>query len=141
MPEVKGLDKLFSLSPVGQFGKPQSFGLSMFGFSNFGDSDICIFSYEFGILNFGVSLFADFFELSGIYQRAGCYGKFKLWRKPYFIPPNPRTIPQQTNRQKIADGILAWRDLTTEQKAFYNEKALGKHMSGYNVFLRQFLLS
>jgi hypothetical protein len=56
-------------------------------------------------------------------------------------PYNPRSTSQQANRQDLTDGVLAWQGLTPEQKAFYNIKAKGKGMSGYNLFLREYLLS
>ena len=141
MPEVKGLDKLLSFQPRGRVGKPRFYGRAIYGNSEYGAGDICLFLTEYGSSIYGVSPYGNLIQLSGIYQRVGAYGKFKLWLKDYLTTKNPRTEPQQTNRAKITSGVLAWQALTAEQKAVYNQKALGKHMSGYNVFLKEFLSS
>ncbi len=130
MPEITGLEKLFSLTPSKRFGKFRLYGTSQFGHSVYGEEDI-YFAPPGGtpIL------------LSGIYRRDNVTGKIKYYREPYYITKNPRTEPQQTNRAKMAAAVLAWQGLTDEQKIPYNIKSRGKHMSGYNVFLKEHLLS
>ena len=68
-------------------------------------------------------------------------GKVKYYRKDYCIPKNPQSVPQQAQRAKITAGVLSWQGLTSEQQSVYNKSAIGKRMSGYNLFLKQYLLS
>jgi len=103
---------------------------SMFGFSIFGEGEEYIESSG------GKKIY-----LSGIFRRDNVTGEVKYYREPYYIPKNPRTETQQANRQKMTDGVQAWQALTDEQKAVYNKNAIGKRMSGYNLFLKQYLLS
>lgn len=130
MPEIQGIEKLLSVTPAKRFGRFRIYGTGQFGFSVYGEEDI--YFQPPG---------RDPILLSGIYRRDNVTGKVKYYRSPYYIVGNPRTELQQANRQKYADGVLAWQNLTDEQKIPYNIKSKGKHMSGYNVFLKEYLLS
>ena len=130
MPEVVGVEKLLTILPNKRFGKHRCYGRGMFAFSEYGvDEIVCFPDRDVPI------------EFSGIYRRDNVSGKVKHYREPYMIPYNPRTVSQQANRQILADGVLAWQGLTEEQQNQYNINAKGKHMSGYNLFLREYLLS
>jgi len=77
----------------------------------------------------------------GIYQVRTRYGKQVVVKEVFYTPTNPQTVPQQANRQKLTDGVAAWQALTNNQKEIYNERARYKPYSGYNLFLREYLLS
>lgn len=77
----------------------------------------------------------------GIYQVRTRYGKQVQVKEVFYTPTNPQTAPQQANRQKITDGVIAWQSLTDPQKNVYNQKAKYKPYSGYNLYLREYLLS
>jgi len=130
MSEILGIEKLFSVVPKKRFGRFNQFGTSQFGLSNFGDEDIYL-----------VRPPKNPILLSGIYRAINLSGKTRYFREGYYITKNPRTAPQQANRQKYADGVLAWQNLTNEQKAVYNLRARFKGFSGYNLFLKEYLLS
>lgn len=130
MPEVTGIDKLFCAIPRKRFSKFRLFGTSQPGFTRYGEEDI-----YFAPPGRSPIL------LSGIYRTDNVTGTTKVYREPFYITKNPRTVPQQANRQKYADAILAWQGLTNEQKQVYNKRAIGKGMSGYNLFLKEYLLS
>jgi hypothetical protein len=130
MPEIESVEKLLSISPAGRFGKPRCYGRSMFAFSEYGvDEIVCFPDRDVPI------------EFSGIYRRDNVTGKVRYYREPYYITKNPRTDEQQAWRATFADAVTAWQNLTGEQKSVYNNRAVGKHMSGYNLFLREYLLS
>jgi hypothetical protein len=59
----------------------------------------------------------------------------------YYYGENPRTESQQLNRQKLANAVIAWRNLTNIQKRYYNELAIGKDKSGYNIFIAEWIKS
>ena len=130
MPEIEGIEKGISMSVGKRLGRHREFGRGMFGFSIFGEGEEYIESSG------GKKIY-----LSGIFRRDNVTGEVKYYREPYYIPKNPRTETQQANRQKMTDGVQAWQALTDEQKAVYNKNAIGKRMSGYNLFLKQYLLS
>lgn len=130
MGEVVGINKLLSIVPRKRLGRFSLFGTIQMGFSNFGDDDI------FLIVPGGDSIL-----LSGIYRTDNVTGETKYYREPFYIPSNPRTAAQQSQRMKYAAGIVAWQSLTDEQKNVYNQRALQKKFSGYNLFLKEYLLS
>ena len=59
----------------------------------------------------------------------------------YVIPRNPRTLPQQRRRVRFADAVHLWQQLPFYQKAQWNRKALIRHISGYNFFISEHVLS
>jgi len=134
MPEVYGVEKLFSVVPRRKFGRFRCYGRSMFAESVFGEDEI-IFMSEDKDGN------PKEITLSGIYRTDNVTGETKYYREPYYITKNPRTDPQQIQRGKYADAVLAWQNLTSEQKEVYNERTKGKSLSGYNLFSKEYLLS
>jgi hypothetical protein len=141
MPEVQGIDKLLSVLPKKRFGLFNQFGTSQFGFSVYGEEDIFLYFTQYGESRFGVDPYANILLLSGIYRTDNVTGKTKYYREPFYITKNPRYAPQQAWRGIFADAVLAWQGLTTPEKAVYNIKAKGKRMSGYNLFLKEYLES
>jgi len=141
MPEVTGIEKIFSIWAKKRFGLFNQYGTSQFGFSAYGEEDICWGKTFFGYAEYGIVDYGDGLILSGIYRTDNVTGETKNYREPYYITKNPRTDLQQANRQKYADSILAWRGLTDEQKNQYNKRAIGKRMSGYNLFQKEYLKS
>lgn len=75
----------------------------------------------------------------GIYQRAHCReGKIST-RRHFYIPYTDATPARSIMRKKYYDGVGAWNLLTAEEKAVYNKNAVGRHMSGYNLFIKKFM--
>jgi hypothetical protein len=73
---------------------------------------------------------------NGIYQMRRRPGGAICVREAFYDPGPPADPDQIAAQEKFADAVLAWQGLTQEQKNQYNKKAYGKHMSGYNLFLR-----
>jgi hypothetical protein len=76
---------------------------------------------------------------AGVYQmRRRSYGLICVREK--FYQPSDQTQPNKVlSQQKFAAGVLAWQNLTSNQKKIYNKRASGKQMSGYNLFLRNYM--
>ncbi len=130
MPEVTGVKKLFSLWAKGKALRFNQFATSQFGHSWFGDEDLYLFK---GTLQEML--------LSGIYRTDNVTGQTRNYREPYYITRNPRTESQQTNRAKMAAAVLAYQGLTPDERMAYYKRAIGKRLSGYNLFLREHLKS
>lgn len=76
--------------------------------------------------------------VNGIYQNRNTKkGKVPIKMK-FYVPTNPRTVAQQANRQKFADAMTAWKNLTDEEKAVYNERAKKRQMFGWGLFIREY---
>jgi hypothetical protein len=141
MADLQCPEKLFSTLPKKRFGRFNQYGISQLGFSVFGDTDIFYSYSNFGASRFGVDHYGDLILLSGIYQTRHSLKGLVSVRLSYYITKNPRYEDQQTNRGKMADAVAGWQALTTEQKSVYNERVKGKNLSGYNLFLREYLSS
>jgi hypothetical protein len=56
-----------------------------------------------------------------------------------YIPPgNPQTTKQQDWRKIMKDAVISWQDPHTD-KPYWYKKARGVKMSGYNLFVREYL--
>lgn len=77
----------------------------------------------------------------GTYQLQNCKeGKLSCRRK--FHNFNPQCTPgRRVCRLKFAAAEAAWHNLTTEQKAVYNKRVVGKNMTGNNLFIKEFMKS
>lgn len=116
---VDKFDALSSISARKKISLPNGYGEAIFGFSQYGHDNIN----------------------AGIYQqRQGLDGKITAKLK-FYVPTNPQTVPQQANRSVFANAVSGWQSLTAEQKLAYNKSAVGKQMSGYNFYIKEFMLN
>lgn len=107
---------------------------------------------EFGRIFYGHAQYGKSFEEAGIYQMRKCkigyptegtkyhYAKLPI-RMKFYEPTNKQTEKQQANRQKFADAIEAYQNLTDEEKQVYYNQAIGQKKSGYNIYLTKYMLS
>jgi hypothetical protein len=130
MAQLKALESLLSLSARKRVGQISVYGRKIYGLSRYGQEESKIRIEE-----------DDPIILSGIFRERIIFGKRYRERLPYYVPKNPQTESQQANRQKIADGVLAWQALTDNEKSVYNKKTIGRKLSGYNLFLKEYLKS
>lgn len=139
MPVVKPI----SLTPTGEFD-PRGSMLALRMTKRLGAGS------EYGFNDLGRSHYQEAVPMQGTYQRRvsgyNQYGK-STKRKPrtYFVqmrdctPNNPRTVPQQANRNKFKDGMTAWGALSPEQKANYNKKAVKEGRYGVHLFMKEYM--
>lgn len=80
----------------------------------------------------------DPLNVAGIYRVQTQHGKKVQQKMPFYVPTNPRTIKQQENRQRFADAMEAWGNLTQNDKKFYNEIAKQQQLFGWNVFIKEY---
>lgn len=141
MGEVFGVDKLLSAIPRKRFGRFNQYGTSQFGYSRYGEEDIILFPDRYDPL--GQNRFPKLapINFSGIYRTSSQSGHIKVYKDPYYITKNPRTVPQQANRAKLAPAVAAYQALTASERMVYHKRAIGKRFSGYNLFLKEYLLS
>lgn len=117
MPLVSGLDQARSLRPTKKFG----------------------YSGGFGLLRFGYNRFGFYNELCGIYARRHTLKGVQITRMPFYRPTNPQTGPQMAWRAVFATGLSTWGGFTEPQKNVYRVRARGNRMSGFNLFMREYL--
>lgn len=125
----------------GKLGNSRDFGQRIYSQFRYGEEVPIWGPSQYGYASFGEDSFGEASSRWGIYQIRTRFGKQTPVKEKYYSPSNPQTAPQQTNRQKLTDGVLAWQNLTEDQKDVYNERAKYKKFSGYNLFLKEHLLS
>ena len=141
MAYAKDHEKLFSDEATGRLGLPRCYGEGQYGFSKYGDKDLFLIREGYGVAVYGNSEYGDVEKVNGVYRIAYDYGKRYNERVRNKVAPNPRTIPQQENRQKFKEAVAAWYDLTDEQRALYNKEAKFRRLNGWNLFIKTTLLS
>ncbi|MEI7961343.1 MAG: hypothetical protein WCI04_03325 [archaeon] len=78
---------------------------------------------------------------------AGVYKLYHFGGKPVqvccslYSPVNHKTPNQLIWQAVYRAGVVAYKALTSEQKNVYRVRAYGKTMSGYNIFMKEYLLS
>ena len=147
----------------GRLGRGWRYGRKIYGTSRYGKSEQGLKGKEYGDDPYGIRIYGDVFEdenkdefgiklygdfdygedkrIWGIYQRRHNKGKVVYAKMKFYIPSNPRTVPQQNWRAVFGAGMTAWGNLTNEQKEVYNERAKSLHLHGVNLFMREYLKS
>lgn len=141
MGKINGSDVLFSVRASNRFSCPCVFGVGLFARSGYGMDYVFMTLRPFGATSYGETEYGDMYQLSGIYIDCRSSNGFHTAKKGFYSPKNPRTEKQYITRNKFADAIAEWQNLTNEQKLLYNRRAYGKHMSGYNLKISEYMSS
>lgn len=114
---VSGTDKVISLHVVNRYG----------------------FEWQYGAAHFGHSLFGLYNPWSGIYSVKHTRKGPRVSRMVHYWPTNPQTPSQMARRAIFATGKGVWDTLTSDMKLAYNKRAKRYRMSGFNLFMREYL--
>jgi hypothetical protein len=70
-------------------------------------------------------------------------GKLYQDKYSYFVPTSITNTEGQPARNLLADAVSNWQSvLSDEQKSDYNARAMnGLSMSGYNLYIREYILT
>lgn len=102
-----------------KIGKPNGLGEIILGWSELGDSN----------------------DFSGIYSSVVVDGYRYQRFFPFYDYIITHTPGQNALRGKFRNAVTAWQALGSTDKALYKKRAIGRHMSGYNLFLREYMLN
>jgi hypothetical protein len=91
---------------------------------------------SYGVFEYGWYNFA-----AGVYRVRHYLGKKYKEKMDFYTYVITHTEGQNVNRTKFADAVAVWQALTVEQKSVYNKRAVGRHMFGYHLFLREYMLT
>ena len=61
------------------------------------------------------------------------------YARVYVVPVNPDTAAQKIVRKTFGDGVRSWQTLSPEDQYKYNKKARRLAMSGYNLYISEFM--
>jgi hypothetical protein len=68
-------------------------------------------------------------------------GEMYQHRYKYFVPSTITHVNGDASRSCFADAVSSWQNLTDSEKEAYQEEAVQHHrMSGYNLFIREYML-
>lgn len=130
MTKIIGIRKPYGMMIRKKFGDPKaSVSGGYYGEANFGDG------------GFGSTDPDPNAWFYGIYQQRRCKDGIRCVQMKFYKPTNPNTFPQQVQRAKLATAVSVWQGLTEQEKQVYNRNALGKPLSGYQLFCKEYILS
>ncbi len=130
MTKVTPKERFSDFEAHGKFGIAFEYGQRIYGQVRYGAEEPKIYRG-----------FGDPESRFGIYQTRHEQGKRFTIKENYYIPANPRTVPQEAWRAVFTQGMTNWSNLTQEQKDEYNERAKKIHLHGVNLYLRLWLKS
>ena len=95
----------------------------------------------YGLREYGFFGYGDESDIGGIYQVRSYEGKQQQVKMKYYTPTNPRTEAQQNWRASFATGVSNWQGLSENEKDNWREMAEDRPLTGFNLFLRTYLLT
>jgi len=122
------------------------FGNSTFGRDIFGAESMFNFGALFGIAVLGIDDYGAAAQIktdlfAGIYQQRKCReGKITIKEK-FYVPTQRYTAVAIAARAKFAAAVAAYQILTEAQRLVYHKRAVGLHQSGFNLFIKEYMLS
>jgi hypothetical protein len=115
--------------------EPMGKGMSLDARGTFG------YSGAFGRIAFGFNRFGFYHWYCGIYQKKYYFGKPYISKEKFYRPTNPQTERQMLWRGVVTSGHNEWASFDIETKEQYRLRARGLPMTGYNLFMREWLNS
>ena len=125
----------------GKVGKPLQYGKKRYGYFEYGQTPPIHGPGQYGYCQYAAGGYGEAWTKWGIYQIRTRSRSQKNIKEAFYIPANPQTEIQQTNRNKWKEAVASWNGLTDIQKEVYNEKAKGKPLTGHNLYVKQYMLS
>lgn len=119
---------MLSLRSRGKIGGGSGFGFARYGHVHFGDTRPGGGIYRKKWTGYNQYGYAVGRKRRAIYQRMR-----------YYRPTNPRSEQQQEQRGKLADAVVAWRELDPVEKSRYNERGKRINRAGRNLFISWYL--
>lgn len=76
-----------------------------------------------------------------IYKTKGNKNLLTKYNKPGSVNPFTKSADQTQMRVIYGEGVEAWRNLSNNEKATYDERAKNKKYSGYNLFMKEYFIA
>lgn len=79
-------------------------------------------------------------RLSGAFGKSFITSSWKgtNYLRRYSAPRGPPSDLQKEQRRRFAVATDAWKRLSAKEREAWNRRAVGRRMSGYNLFIRKF---
>jgi len=124
-----------------RLGVPRPYGHYRYGGFRYGIENQGLTPNPYGKIRMGFTDYGDYFLLSGVYQHTKTPWRHFYTRRPYTYPHDPGDPVVAANRLKFKYGMAAWKALELGVKAYYNLRALNRHMPGWSLFLKEYMSS
>lgn len=152
MPTTQTKERFLDLGAQKKFGKAWEYGQKIYGQGYYGEIEIELLFFGYGIQHYGLDLYGLDNKRWGIYQKRHgnwrladgtkeYFGPIEYVRENFYIPKQTITEAKTNNWNKFRLGMAAWKLLTNEEKQAYNKEANKLHLHGVNLFLRRWLKS
>jgi len=130
MTKVLQIAKPYGLKVRKKWGRSSEYGRGMFGdnlYANDGGGSLAV----------GVTIDKGY----GIYQQKLCKEGKITCKEKFYEPTQTWSAAKEAAQVKFSAAVAAYKILTIEQKKVYHTRAVGKHYSGYNLFIIEYLAS
>lgn len=94
---------------------------------------------SYGTRGYGAHSYGAGADISGIYQVRTRYNKRVQVKMKLYVPTNRQTEIQQAWRAVFSAAVAAWHVLTENQKEEYRVAAKTLAMTGFNLFISEYL--
>ena len=109
--------------------------------------DIFVYIINRGTLLILIRIFMAIATLNPIFiSISGRIGSFVFYKRKktqcirtYVVPRNPDTVSQRNIRRSFAEAVTSWQALTTEERYKHTRRAHGTNMSGYNLYISEYM--
>lgn len=134
----------------GKFGKPTGIGAMWIGWNEIGDEQNLVGYFQrrrggiwtkifqnarIGYIDIGANQIGSDEFIKKMSQRS--HQKIVLLK--HYWPKNTETEKRRAWRNIFADGVQAWKDLTTSERLYYNELKYPTGQSGFTRFMSKYL--
>jgi len=96
---------------------------------------------EYGTRIYGIDEYGGGADIAGIYQVRTRWGHRTQVKMKFYVPFNPQSEAQTAWRAIFTAGVSAWQALTESAKNVYRARAEYLPLTGFNLYLREHLLS
>ena len=146
MSVVESKIELSSVELKKRYGYGWLYGEGVYARSEYGGEELLLNTTYYGRANFGFEHYGlqgrgPQVPRFGIYQIRHKQGRRIIVREKFYMPSPTVTEAKTVSQTNFRNAILGYQALTAEQKKSYHIRAYGKHFTGYNLFIIEYMKS
>lgn len=131
--------RLCSIKVQNKIGGNRGVGSMIMADSHCGDEFVYVCTAEIGSFLVGKSEVGDVFDINGVYRQYHKNGEVYTRKIKWSVSKENPSISLLNNRNKFRNSIIAWHNLTIEQKAVYNIRSKKTRGHGFNLFITEYM--
>lgn len=134
-------ERFFDFGAHGKFGLAWEYGEKIYGQGHYGDEEVEWDYNEFGFATFGITKFGSDDTRYGIYQKRTKDKKPYIDRQDFYVPGNPKTAGQTTQRNKMTPAWVWYNGKTDQQKKEDQKNGSKIGLTGPQYSMKIYLLT